>query len=89
MIFIYFILKKIKRTLFKKINILTTLPSQNHGYLVFAGVLILKVTAYCSYRNAHREHSDSYTSVAESLSYMLCVTHISHLEFHLTAHSKV
>ena len=54
MICIYFILKKIKRTLLKKINILPTLPSRNHGYPVFAEIPFFKVNAYRSYENARR-----------------------------------
>ena len=51
MICIYFIVKKIKRTLLKKINILTTFPSHNHNYPgVSAGVSVLKVRALV-YRN--------------------------------------
>ena len=54
MICIFLILKKIKRTLLKKLNILTTSPSRNHGYPGFAGVPVLKVKAFCSYGNAQR-----------------------------------
>ena len=35
-------------------NILTTLPFQNHGYPVFAQGLVLKLIAYHSYGNAWR-----------------------------------
>ena len=39
-------LMKIKRTLLKKINVLTTLTFRNHGYPIFVGVSVLKVVAY-------------------------------------------
>ena len=74
MICIYSILQKIKRTLLKKINILTTLPSRNHGYPVFAGVPVLKVNAYLSYRNAWRAFWFIYRCCGIQCSYKLCVT---------------
>ena len=46
MICIYFMLMKIKGTLLKKINVLTTLTFRNHGYPIFVGVSVLKVVAY-------------------------------------------
>ena len=57
-------MKKRKITLLKKINILTTLPS-NHSYPIFAGVPVLKVTSYHNYE-MHGEHSDSDTIVVRS-----------------------
>ena len=54
MIFICFILKKIERTLLKKINMLVALPSRNDSYPIFGGVPLLKVNAYRSYRNAQK-----------------------------------
>ena len=70
MICTYFIHKKRKRTLLKKINILATLPSRNHSYPIFRRVPLLKVNAYW-------KHSDSYTIVAGFRSYRMCGTDCS------------
>ena len=67
MIFIYFILKKRKRTFLKKINILATLHSENHDYPVFVGVPVLRVMPHHSYGNPQRTFWFRYQAFIQAL----------------------